>query len=147
MGRNLVIGPEVGHWTASRVEGSFWEDNSRAIGLAKDGELVAGAIYENWNGRSMVCHLAIEGRINREFLWTIFDYPFNQIGAQKIIAPVASSNAKSTNLVLNMGFVEEARLSDSHPTGDLVFFTMKKPGCRFLGVRYGKEFAKSAASA
>lgn len=139
MGRHLVTGPEVGHWTANRVSGQYFEAGSQAIGLQKGDQIIAGVIYEHFNGKSIVCHMAVEGQLTRGFLWTIFDYPFNQLKAEKIILPVASINLNSVKLVLNMGFREEARLLDAHPTGDLVFFTMKKTSCRFLGVRYGKR--------
>lgn len=147
LGRDLAFGPEVGHWTASRIDGQYFEANSQAIGLKKDGRIVAGVIYEHWNGKSVVCHMAVEGRLNRNFLWIIFDYAYNVCCVEKIILPVASSNLKSIKLVLNMGFEEEARLTNAHPTGDLVFFTMKRTDCRFLGVRYGKveSFAPAAA--
>lgn len=129
---HIVIGHAVGHWTAARVEGQYFEQGSQAIGLEHDGKIIAGVIYEHWNQRSIVCHMAVEGRLTRQFIWMIFDYAYNQIKAEKVILPVASANKKSVKLVLNMGFREEARLSDAHPTGDLVFFTMSRGDCRFL---------------
>lgn len=132
MGGNLVLGAAVGRWTAERVEGQYFEDGSQAIGLERDGKIIAGVIYEHWNGRTIVCHMAVEGRLTRQFIWTIFDYAYNQIKAEKVILPVASANKKSVKLVLNMGFREEARLADAHPTGDLVFYTLKRSDCRFL---------------
>lgn len=136
LARNLIFGPEAGHWTAPRVDGQYFEAGSQAIGFVKNGQIVAGVIYEHWNGSSVVCHMAVEGRLTREFLWIIFDYPYNQCNVEKIILPVASSNKKSVKLVLNMGFQEEARIADAHPTGDLVFYTMKRTDCRFLGPKY-----------
>lgn len=145
LGWNLVFGPEIGHWTAARVDGKYFAEGSQAIGFKKDGRIVAGVIYEHWNGKSVVCHMAVEGRLNRNFLWIIFDYAYNVCCVEKVILPIASSNVKSIKLVLNMGFEEEARLTNAHPTGDLVFFTMKRTDCRFLGVRYGKKFPFAAA--
>jgi len=147
LGRDLAFGPAVGHWTAPKVGGQYFEANSQAIGLKKDGRIIAGVIYEHWNGKSVVCHMAIEGRLNRKFLWIIFDYAYNVCGVEKVLLPIASSNVKCIKLVLNMGFREEARLTNAHPTGDLVFFTMKRTDCRFLGVRYGQRFAVAAAAA
>lgn len=109
--------------------------------------MVAGVIYEHWNGKSLVAHMALEGKLNRTFLWVVFDYAFNKAGVEKVILPVASTNAKSLKLVANMGFREEARLTNAHPTGDLVFFTMNRSDCRFLGVRYGQGFCGTAAAA
>ena len=132
----IVTGPVVGNWVAARVNGQYFEAASQAIGIEKDGKIIAGVIYENWNQVSIWCHIAIEGRLTRKFLWTIFDYPFKQMGAAKIIVPVSSKNEKSLRLVGNMGFVEEARIKDARPDGDMVFLVMDRENCRFLEPRY-----------
>ena len=132
----IVTGPVVGNWVAARVNGQYFEAASQAIGIEKDGKIIAGVIYENWNKVSIWCHIAIEGRLTKKYLWTIFDYPFKQIGAKKIIVPVSSSNEKSLRLVGNMGFVEEARIKDARPDGDMVFLVMDRENCRFLEPRY-----------
>lgn len=143
----IISGPAVGRWVAKRIRGGFCEDRARAIGLEKDGELTAGVIYENWNHQSIWCHIAIEGRMTSSYLAAIFDYPFNIACVEKIIVPVGSDNEKSTRLVLNMGFSEEARIKDGRPEGDIVLFTMKRADCRFLGEKYGKRLAIAAAYA
>ena len=114
-------------------------ENSQAIGLAKDGELVAGVWYEDFNKKTVTCHIAIDGIINRKYLGIIFDYPFVQLGVDKIICPVLSDNDKSIRLVKNMGFEEQARLLEFSPSGDLLFFVMSKDKCRFLGEKYGQK--------
>jgi RimJ/RimL family protein N-acetyltransferase len=127
--------------------GGYFEERSRALGLLKNGELVAGVIYENWNQRSIFCHIAITGSMTPAFLAAIFDYPFVVCEAEKIIVPVGQDNEQSIRLVQNMGFKEEARLKDARPDGDLIFFTLNKTDCRFLGEKYGKRLASSTSSA
>lgn len=128
----------VGHWVAEKNNQLYFEVNSRAIGLEKDGKIVAGLIYESWNKRSIVMHIAITGSMTRAFLAKIFDYPFRQLGAEKIIAPIFSANKRCIRLVTNMGFAQEAIIKDAHPLGDIVLFTMTRKECRFLGERYGR---------
>lgn len=137
MGWNIVQGAEIGAWVAERIAGKFHPDVSSAIGLRKDGETVAGVIYENWNKASIFCHIAIEGRLTKSYLKAIFEYPFNACQVKKIIVPIVSSHVKSIKLVTNMGFTEEARIVDGAQDGDIIFMTMTKDNCRFLGVRYG----------
>jgi hypothetical protein len=36
-----------------------------------------------------------------------------------------------------MGFVEEARVKDAAPDGDIIFLTLAQENCRFLGVNNG----------
>lgn len=137
MGWNIVQGEEVGRWVAQRIAGEFYSETSSAIGLTKDGKIIAGVIYENWNRASIFCHIALEGRMTKAYLKAIFDYPFNVCNVKKIIVPVVSNHAKSIKLVTNMGFTEEARIKDGSENGDIIFLTMTKENCRFLGVRYG----------
>jgi RimJ/RimL family protein N-acetyltransferase len=139
MGRYITKGPAIGHWVAKRVEGGYFEERSQAIGLCKDDEIIAGVIYENWNRKSIWCHIAIEGRMTGAYLAAIFDYPFNVCQVDKIIVPVGSDNAASIKLVTNMGFVEESRIKDARVDGDIVFYTMKHDACRFLTDKYSRK--------
>jgi RimJ/RimL family protein N-acetyltransferase len=136
MGWNITKGSEVGQWVAKRIRGGYFEGRSEAIGLKRDGELVAGVIYENWNHRSIWCHIAIEGRLTPEYLAAIFDYPFNTCQVEKIIVPVGSENEESLRLVKKMGFAEEARIKDGRSDGDIVFLTLAHENCRYIGKRY-----------
>ena len=74
----------AGHWTAEKIEGGYHEARSRSIGLKKNGEFVAGVIYENWNRRSITCHIAISGRLTPRYLAVIFDYPFVVCDVKKL---------------------------------------------------------------
>ena len=134
---HIVQGEEIGHWVAQKIAGKFFAEGSSAIGLQKNGVTVAGVIYENWNRQSIFCHIAIEGRMTKAYLKAIFDYPFNVCQVKKIIVPVVSSHAKSIKLVTKMGFVEEARVKDAAPDGDIIFLTLAQEKCRFLGVENG----------
>lgn len=146
MAGNIVTGPKVGFWVADKIDGGYFAERSEAIGLEIDGELVAGVIYENWNHRSIFCHIAFLGRITPTFIAAVFHYPFEVCDVDKIIAPIRGDNRKAIDLVKKMGFSEEARIKDATPTGDLTFYTLARESCRFLGDRYGKKLASTAAS-
>lgn len=137
MGGNIVCGPIVGRWVAQQTNGSFSAETCTALGLQKDsGEIIAGVIYENWNQRSVVAHMAVTGRLTRKFIGAIFRYAFDQCGAAKVILPVGSSNRKSMHFVRHLGFSEECRIRDAAPGGDIVLFTLRKSDCRFLGENF-----------
>ena len=133
MGWNIVQGDSVGAWVAQQTTGSY-HYNATAIGLEREGQVVAGVIYESFMDTTITCHIAIAGRVNKKFLRAIFDYPFRVCNVDKIIAPVIADNDKSIKLVKNMGFTEEARIKRSN--GDMIFFTMLKDNCKFLGDKY-----------
>lgn len=147
MGGNIVCGPAVGRWVAAQTNGSFSAETSTALGLQKpNGEIIAGVIYENWNKRSVVAHMAITGRLTRKFVGAIFRYAYEQCGVNKVILPVASTNAKSCRFVKHLGFTEEARIRDADPGGDIILFTLQKTECRFLGKKfYGQTIGSPSA--
>jgi L-amino acid N-acyltransferase YncA len=65
---------------------------------------------------------------------------------EKIIVPVGSENDESLRLVKKMGFVEEGRIKDGRPDGDIVFLTLARDSCRYTGERYGQRLTIAAAS-
>jgi len=134
---NIVCGPIIGNWVAEQTNGCFSEKTSTALGLQKEtGEIVAGVIYENWNKRSVVAHMAVRGRLTRKFIGAIFRYAYEQCGVNKVILPVQSDNVKSNHFVRHFGFTEEARIRDAAPAGDIIIYSLAKNECRYLGAAY-----------
>lgn len=135
----VVYGDCVGEWVACELKGRYDAGISKALGIARDGHIDAGIIFEDWNGRSVTVHIAARGRFTREFLWCVADYAYRQLGVTKLIAPVYSDNSRMIRMILRMGFVPEALIEDAAPDGDILIFTMTKAQCRFLGSRYSGE--------
>ncbi len=131
----------VGPWVASRTGGTWSPGRGTAIGKLDDqGNLIAGVLYEDWNGANIMCHIAGEGHwASRRFLNVIFDYPFNQLKVKRITVPVGSTNIKSIHLVTRMGFALESTLAQAIPDGDLHLFRMFRIECQYLRGKYGKK--------
>jgi RimJ/RimL family protein N-acetyltransferase len=121
----------------SAVGGLAKSSDMQAIGLARDGKLVAGAVYEGFNGVNMWVHVAgLPGRswLNREFLKAGFRYPFIQCGVKRLSGYVNASNTDARRFDEHVGFKEEARLRGAAPDGgDVIIYVMRKEDCRFLG--------------
>ena len=145
MGWRIVSGPEVGHWTMARTDGHYNADRSTAIGLEKDGQLVAGTVYEMWNGKSIVCHITWD-QITPAYLAAVYDYPYNVANVDKIIGPISSKHTRALKLVTKMGFSEEARIKNAAPDGDIVFMTQTPDKCRYLEPRYGQKITGATAN-
>lgn len=139
--------PEVGYWTAQQLGRGYFAERCQAIGLRKDGVIVAGVIYENYNRRSIMAHIAFKDRVTPAFIAAIFDYAYNVCGVEKVIAVIEDTNGESIHICENMGFSEEARIRDSHPGGDQIIYTLSKSDCRFIRGRYVKKLSKSASRA
>ena len=142
----IVAGPHVGHWVMGRIGGFFDPVCMSAIGWQSDGRLTAGTAYRDWNGVSIEGQIAADRPLTRGFLFAIFDYPFRQLGARKIIATTTADHIRSIRLLRRLGFVEEACLRDAAPGGDLIIYTMRREACRFLGDHHGQESVRSSGS-
>lgn len=136
----IVTGKGVVEWVARRTNefGSFGTDIG--IGWERGGDLVAGVAYADWNGPNVICHIAATGKnwATRQYLWTIFDYPFNQLRAKRITVCVGEGNAVSRKFVCHLGFELEAIHPLAHPTGALLTYRMWQQDCRFLRAPYAK---------
>jgi RimJ/RimL family protein N-acetyltransferase len=147
MGGDMIeASDQIGEWVAAHGLGRYAPETSRALGLRRNGKIVAGAIYQDWNGQSVVLHIAIAGKLTPAFLGAMADYTFNVCNVEKAIAPVSSDNLNIINLIEKVGFIEEARVINATPGGDLLYFTLHRDNCRFLGERYAKR-TKSASAA
>ncbi len=106
-----------------------------AIGLEKHGRLVAGVLFDNFNGANVNMHVASDGSKNwmsREYLWYCFHYPFRQLGVKRITGVVAESNKAAQSFDEHIGFELETRLKDAAPDGDLLIYVMTPDKCRWL---------------
>jgi RimJ/RimL family protein N-acetyltransferase len=130
----------VGAWVCSRIGGSFDKQGSTAIGLERDGQLIAGVMFDHFNGRSIAMHVAGEGGhwMTRDYARACFGYVFNQLKVLKVIGLVDSTNAAARRYDEHLGFVLEATVPDAGQHGDLLIFTMSRAQCRFLGDLHGK---------
>jgi RimJ/RimL family protein N-acetyltransferase len=126
---------ELGRWIAERNGHRYIPDNGTYIGLESNGKIVAVAGFDTYYGESVQTHLAIDGRINREFLWFIMYYPFDQLGVKKVIAPIKSNNEKSIRFAKHLGFELEARIKNVYNDADLLFFSALNKNEKYDKVR------------
>lgn len=130
----LIIGEDlrVGQWVCERTGGSY--SDGATIGMERGGELIAGVLFDNWNGRSMAMHVAGEGAhwLTRTYLRVAFTYAFGQMKVAKLIGLVDAANEPACRFDEHLGFHLEARIADAAPKGDLLLYTMTAAQCRYL---------------
>lgn len=123
-------------FTQSLIPGLARTDGMRCIGLRKDGELVAAAVYEGFNGQNMWVHLAgVPGQrwMTRDFLRAGFAYPFLVCGVQRLSGYVNSSNLAARRLNEHFGYKVEATLKGAAPDGgDVLIYVMWRKDCRYV---------------
>jgi RimJ/RimL family protein N-acetyltransferase len=133
----------VGPWVCEKTGGQWVKGRGTAIGKISDGKIVAGVLYEDFNGPNILCHIACEQHsLDREFLGLIHQYPFIQLGVKRITGLVSSANKKSLRLNIKMGFEIEAVLKDACKDGDMMVLVLWKKNCRYLDDKYGTFFVK-----
>jgi len=122
---------ELGLWLSNKLGSSYASGSYTSIGYEKDGVLKAVIAFENYNGSSMVCHVAID-RFNMEWAMFCWNYIFNQLKVKKLLGVVDSGNQKALKLDLHFGFVEEYVIKDAGKDGDLHILSMTKEQCKML---------------
>lgn len=108
----------------------------KGLGLERDGELVAGVLYEGFNHHNVWMHVAAEpGRswLNKEFLRYCFHYPFVELGCKRISGYVEARNADARRFDEHLGFRQEAVLQGAASDGgDVILYVMRRDDCRYL---------------
>jgi RimJ/RimL family protein N-acetyltransferase len=143
----IVIGPGVVEWVAKKTNefGNFGA--AVGIGLKKNGEIIAGVVFNDYNGVNIQMHVASDGSkrwLTREFLWTVFDYPFNQAKVNRITTLVGEGNKEALKFNEHIGFERETTLRGAHPTGDFIVYVMWKRNCAWISQEFKKHYAKAA---
>lgn len=108
----------------------------KGLGLERDGELVAGVLYEGFNHHNIWMHVAAEpGKkwLNKEFLRYCFHYPFVELGCTRVSGYVEASNAEARRFDEHLGFQQEAVLQGAAADGgDVILYVMRRDDCRYL---------------
>ena len=126
----------LGEWLV-RVLNFPLPQTTQCIGQLKDGNLVAVAGYTNFMPKACEIHIGSVGEhwASKDFIWAVFDYPFNKLGVSVILGQICADNIDALKLNRHLGFKVVAEIPDAHMSGDLVIMAMKKEECRFLNIR------------
>ena len=120
-------------FVATKVEAMFPTDAVTGIGWEHNGAVVAGVVYDHFTGTSIQATMAVEhSHTVKEFLWAIFDYPFNQLGVGKILVNVEEANPDSLRMLRRMGFIKEAYIEGVFPSGAMIIMSLVKENCVWL---------------
>jgi len=111
-------------------------DGQKGLGLVSDSEMVAGVIYDEYNGHNIFMHVAARHEKNwltREYLRLSFHYPFNQLGCSRVTGWIEDSNTKSKRFAEHLGFKKEAVLNGAATDGgDVILYRMLREECKYV---------------
>jgi len=132
----IIVGQHqeiLGRWICEKTKATYIPDAEQYIGLVgENGKIKAVTAYGQFNGASVMVHVAIEGRLTRDFIRLCYDYPFNQLGVYKLVGLVSSLNEKALKFDLHSGWVEECVIKGGVVGGDLHILTMTREQCKFI---------------
>lgn len=141
----------VGEWVCSRTGGTLDPTSSAAIGLQDASGLIAGVLFDMYNGRSVCMHVAADraGWLDRDYLSVCFDYPFNQLKVNKILGLVDSTNMRARKFDEHLGFKLESVIKSAGKFEDLLIYSMTRQQCRYLkemGAKHGRQIGSTTTT-
>lgn len=106
----------------------------KGLGLERDGELIAGALFENYTVQNICMHVAATSPVALRPHWVrrVLAYPFQELGCRRVTAVVASPNTRARRLVQGLGFRLEAVLKEAAPEGDFLVYVLWRKDCRYV---------------
>lgn len=135
--RQFVYGRdgEICRWVAERIP-HVTKMRGEEIGIAQNGELIVGVVYNNYSTTDICMHVAAApGKLwaTREALSVFFHYPFRKLACRRVTALVAFSNRPCRSFTESLGWKPEGIMRDAIEDGDdLIVYGMLKSECRWL---------------
>lgn len=105
------------------------DDKFSAIGIVKDNELEAGAVFHNYTGYSVELSFASESPrwCTKGVLQTIYKYVFVQLGCERFQAVTAKKNKQARKALEKIGFVYEGKARKGYDgKEDAVIYSLLK---------------------
>ena len=119
-------------WFCSHLPIKAIEDSCGIVARSSSGVLAGGAVFDNFTDTScQVSFLILENMLLRDqFFDKCATLLFCEFGLKMCHVLIPSSNRKSLNFVMKMGFIEQARLKGAFKEGvDYVILELRKENC------------------
>lgn len=136
MASRLIYGEEdrLLPWAQERI-GVIFREDAKAIGLERDGEVVAVVVFDTFSPADACMHIASDGTkrwMSKELLLAAFAYPFVQLGLRRLTGLVPAKNKEALAFDEHIGFVREGYHPHACPDDDLVSLGLLRENCRFI---------------
>lgn len=126
-------------FVAVRVDAETFKDYA-AIGLEKDGELIAGVVFDHKSGANIMMHVASNGTrhwMTPAYMAACFRYAFVQENCNRITGIVRADNIAAQRFDEHLGFKREGLMRQACTDGtDLIVYGMLKDECLYIQGRY-----------
>lgn len=123
-------------WAEERMNGCRFRDDAKAIGVADDTGFRGVVIFDSFTTTGCWISVASDGTrhwLTREFILSVFAFPFIQCLHPRLNAFVSEHNPISLQFCEGFGFQREGVLRQAGDKGeDLVVFGLLRSECRWL---------------
>lgn len=133
---------DVANWVSKELFGVSGQFKlSKAIGILRNNQIIAGVVYNNHHEKPNGFPLSIEMSIasidkrwcNRHNLKALFDYPFTQLCLRRVQTQCSSTNEGVIMFNQRLGFKTEGYHPEAWPLGgDTISFGMLRHQCKWL---------------
>lgn len=133
----LHINDEIYGKLIARAAGTTFNPYSdQSIVRVEYNEPLGGVVYSAYTGYSIHMHVASfePNWINKDLLWIVFDYPFNQLKVANVFCNVKEKNTRALNFCSKIGFKEVTRIAGIYENQLVVVLRMHRDFCRWLAL-------------
>ena len=120
-------------WVAKKI-GIRGFGPSTAIGVQRDNQLIAGAVFHDYRDGQIEASLASSSPrwATRSVLYSLFAYPFIQCDANRLLVTCDESNHKAMKMNRQLGFTPEGILRQMYYPNDAIVWGMLKDECKWI---------------
>ena len=136
--RIVINDPDDGEEIALLAGSNFNPKVDISICRHKGGKRLGGVVFQNYTGESIAMLTGAWDRhwLNRDMLFVVFDYPFNQLGVKRIFGQVSESNQHAYTFNTKFGGKPVARIEGVYPHNvACIVMCMERDDCRMLKVK------------
>lgn len=102
------------------------------IGLEKQGKLVGGCLFNNFNGYDIELTIVGPGCLSTGLFRAVSSYVFSQLGCSRMTMTAQRKNAVHIRIAERLGFKVEGVTRGHFGADDGVILGMLRSECRFL---------------
>lgn len=126
---------QVKEFVRQRIPGTSRFDDAVALGVVRNGVLIAGCVFTRFMGHDIEVSTAADDArwATRRNLDHLFGYPFRQLDCVRMTAVTSEANVRTRKFLQGIGFKEEGRARKGWDGQlDAIIFGILKDECRFL---------------
>jgi len=111
--------PRLLDWCAEHIDhipsGEAWHrEGAQALGVATRDDIVAVMVVHGWERRYRNCQISMAATdarwATRSTIQKLLNYPFGQLGVERVTTIISSENARALKFNEGLGFVREGCL-------------------------------------